>query len=56
MLFRSAEKLQVPEKLIKPIKIFENDAVFKTKRAVSTVMDNTLVKKVLQVDTIEFEL
>lgn len=52
----AAEKLQVPEKLIKPIKIFENDAVFKTKRAVSTVMDNTLVKKVLQVDRIEFEL
>lgn len=52
----AAEKLQIPEKLIKPIKIFENDAVFKTKRAVSTVMDNTLVKKVLQVDTIEFEL
>lgn len=52
----AAEKLQVSEKLIKPIKIFENDAVFKTKRAVSTVMDNTLVKKVLQVDRIEFEL
>ena len=52
----AAEKLQVSEKLIKPIKIFENDVVFKTKRAVSTVMDNTLVKKVLQVDRIEFEL
>lgn len=52
----AAEKLQVSEELIKPIKIFENDAVFKTKRAVSTVMDNTLVKKVLQVDRIEFEL
>ncbi len=52
----TAEKLQISERLIKPIKICDNDTVFKTKRAVSTVMDNTLVKKVLQIDRIEFEI
>lgn len=51
-----ADSLQVSSELVKPIKIFENDGVFKTKRAVSTLMDNSLAKEVLHVDRIDFRL
>lgn len=49
-----ADKLKVPRELIKPVMVFENDGIFKTKRAVSTLMDNTLVKNLLQLNSIVF--
>lgn len=51
-----ARKLDVPESMIKPIRIFGNNEVFQTKRAVSTVMDNTLLKELIQTDKIEFQI
>lgn len=53
---RIADQLGVPHELIKPVQMMENDGVFKTKRAVSTLMDNTLVKKILHLDTIDFQI
>lgn len=49
-----ANKLGVSRQLVKPVKMSENDTVFKTKRAVSTLMDNALVKSVLGIKQIEF--
>ncbi len=51
-----ADMLNVPRELIRPVMIFENDGIFQTKRAVSTLMDNTLAKELLQLNRIDFTL
>lgn len=51
-----ADQLGKPHNLIKPIQMAENDGVFQTKRAVSTLMDNTLAKKVLNLSEIGFQI
>lgn len=53
---RIADRLGVPRELIRPIQMAERDKVFKTKRAVSTLMDNSLVKEILHLDTIDFQI
>lgn len=51
-----ADKLGVSRALVKPVRLSENEDIFKTQRAVSTLMDNELVKSVLKLDSIEFAL
>ena len=46
----------VSRELIRPIRMAESDGVCKTKRAVSTLMDNALVKEILHLDTIDFQI
>ena len=53
---RIADRLGVSRELIRPIRMAESDGVFKTKRAVSTLMDNALVKEILHLDTIDFQI
>lgn len=51
-----AEKLNVSKDLIVPITISGNDQIFSAARAQSTLMDNSLVKKILGVDSIKLVL
>ncbi len=51
-----ASKLGVDQSLVKPILMTDNIDIFKSARATSTLMDNTLVKKVLNLDHIQFEI
>lgn len=51
-----AEKLGVSEGLIKPACLAENKTIFKTPRADSTIMDNTLMKKWYGMETVLFEV
>lgn len=51
-----ADKLGVSREMVRPIRMAESDGVFKTKRAISTVMDNALVKRILHLDTIDFQI
>lgn len=51
-----AKKLGVQERLIKPIYLAENKSVFKTLRADSTVMDNTLMKKWYGIESVMFDV
>lgn len=50
-----ANNLGVREDLIKPIYLADNRAVFKTPRAESTIMDNTLMKKWYGMESVLFD-
>ena len=51
-----AKKLGSKEKLIKPIYLSEDSTIFKTPRADSTIMDNTLMKKWYGVESVLFDV
>lgn len=51
-----ADKLGVSREKIVPISINENSGIFQANRASSTLMDNSLLKKILQVKKIKLEL
>lgn len=51
-----AKKLGLQEELIKPIYLSENRSVFKTPRADSTIMDNTLMKKWYGLNSVTFDV
>ena len=51
-----AHKLNCSEELVVPITIAEGADIFKSARATSTLMDNSLLKKTLQLDSIELTL
>lgn len=52
-----ADKFGFDKKVVKPIYMNDNTGeIFKSARALSTLMDNTKVKKILRLDTIKFEL
>lgn len=51
-----ADSLGVSRDLVKPITMETDSDIFKSARATSTLMDNTLVKEVLGIDAIEFEI
>ena len=51
-----AEKYGLDKKLIKPISVKQNNAIFKAKRANSAVLDNTKIKKILNLKEIKLEL
>ena len=51
-----ADKLRVSRDLIVPISMADSKAFFTTKRASSTVMDNSLLKSILGYESIDFEI
>lgn len=51
-----AEKIGADKKYVVPISLSDGGEIFKTERAKSTLMDNTLVKKVLGLDEIKINL
>lgn len=51
-----ADKINVSRELIRPISIASSTGIFEAKRASSTLMDNGLLKKVLNVETIQLKL
>lgn len=51
-----AEKYGLDKGLIKPISVKQNNAIFKAKRANSAVLDNTKIKKILNLKEIKLEL
>ena len=53
---RLARKYKLPENLIIPIKMVEDNRIFKTRRAVSILTDNVLLKKMLSMEHIRFNL
>lgn len=53
---RIAHKALKPDKLVKPISIHQNDHIFKTPRAASTLMDNGRLKKLLNLPKIQMQL
>lgn len=53
---RIAQKYKCPEKLIIPISMNEDNKIFTEKRADCTLLDNTLVKKVLNVEELRLDL
>lgn len=53
---RIAERLGTDKALVKPILIQESSGIFSAKRATSTLMDNTLLKKLLGKERIRLEI
>lgn len=51
-----AEKYGLDKNLIKPISVKQNNAIFKAKRANSAVLNNTKIKKILNLKEIKLEL
>lgn len=51
-----AQKLGVSEKLVVPIKISERNDIFETPRANSTLMDNSLIKELLHIESIHLTI
>ncbi len=51
-----AKKLGVSERLLKPISVKQGGEIFETKRADSTVMDNSLLKKTVGAEKILLEI
>lgn len=51
-----AEKLGVSRDLVKPVRIADHAEIFRTARANSTIMDNSLLKSILDLDKVELEL
>ena len=51
-----ADSMGVSRELVKPITMETDSDIFKSARATSTLMDNTLVKNILDIDKIEFEI
>lgn len=49
-----AEKIGVSSKLVKALKLEEGSSIFKTQRAATTLMDNSLVKQILHLKRIDF--
>lgn len=50
---RIAKKLGFEESLVKPISIYDSAGIFQVKRASSTLMDNTLMKKIFNVSSVQ---
>jgi dTDP-4-dehydrorhamnose reductase len=50
-----AEKYRFSKELVKPISIFDRNNIFKARRSTSTVMDNTKIKGLLNLDIIKLE-
>lgn len=48
-----AEKAGVPRDLIKPISVNDSNGIFETKRAASTLMDNTVLKRILKLKEVK---
>lgn len=53
---RLAREYKLPENLIIPIKLAEDNRIFKTKRALSILTDNSLLKNLLPMEYIRFAL
>lgn len=51
-----AEKYGLNKTLIKPISVKQNNSIFKAKRANSAVLDNSRIKKILNLQEIKLEL
>lgn len=51
-----ADKLKVSRENVVPISINEKNGIFQANRASSTLMDNSVLKKILQIKKIELEL
>ena len=51
-----ADKLGVSRDLVKPVRIADHAEIFKTARASSTIMDNSLLKSVLGLQKVELKL
>ena len=51
-----AQKLGVSEKLVESISIKEYKSIFKTPRAISTLMDNSKLKQILNIDKVDLVL
>ena len=51
-----AEKYGLDKTLIKPISVKQNNSIFKAKRANSAVLDNSRIKKILNLQEIKLEL
>ena len=51
-----ADRLGVSRELIVPIKTTDNQDIFKTARATSTLLDSSKLKEVLRIDTIKLEI
>ena len=51
-----ADIVGAPRKLIRPVSIRDDTDIFTVKRASSTLMDNTLMKRVLDIDEIRIDL
>jgi len=51
-----AQKLGVNSNLVVPVSMANSNHIFKTPRAKSTLMDNTLIKQILGLNSIKFEL
>ena len=51
-----ARILEVPLDLIRPISIYSDNNIFRVKRAASTLMDNSLLKRILGIDKIKISL
>lgn len=53
---RIADKLGVSRELVKPISITDGNGIFQAKRAASTIMDNSLLKKTLELSELHLAL
>jgi len=51
-----ADRLGVSRELVKPIRVADHAEIFKTARASSTLMDNTLLKSILKLGEVKFSL
>ena len=51
-----ADKFGLDKELIKPISINDGNNIFKSKRATSTLMDNSLLKSILGIQKVEFSI
>lgn len=51
-----AEKFHVDKRLIIPISVAEDSEIFSAERAQSTLMDNSLIKEILGLNEIKFEI
>ena len=51
-----ADKIGVSRELVRPARIAEHAEIFRTARASSTIMDNSLLKSVLGLQKVELKL
>ena len=51
-----ADKLNISRDYVIPIKMEENGQIFQSKRATSTLMDNTRLKEILKINEVKFIL
>lgn len=51
-----ADKMGVSRKMIRPVSVFGDTGIYEARRAASTLMDNSRLKKLLQLENIRLEL